>query len=364
MSQRTYMLTSTLFKLNTQTQITFQCYTVNFIIDWDIAWQNNLLNICQSELCKHERCPCCDERDISGFWETRIESLKQDLIDDSVTPKEIDDLEASQTRKSDIQHGFSTDLDNLEPSRAMGTADFDQFLGYLEIFYASHTMEVEVALDGILREPNNLAQAESIQVLRITSSPVMDKIPRETTRETASEATAAPSSNMLHETPTYHPHAKSFSCPFSVLLSCARTFTHPAYARKHAKIHTHHHPCPSPRCRSRFTGRSSLAEHMSSIHCLDNIADLPASCKGRLGRVEGRYLCRFRELLGCERTFSQNGHANRHAAVHAREEAAECGVRGCGMRFLERGNWAVHFWEVHFEVVDLGEGVDEQVKVR
>ncbi|KAH6625988.1 hypothetical protein B0J18DRAFT_127680 [Chaetomium sp. MPI-SDFR-AT-0129] len=59
-------------------------------------------------------------------------------------------------------------------------------------------------------------------------------------------------------------------------------------------------------------------------------------------RSEKRFPCRFRETLGCEKTFTTSGHASRHAKIHTAEKSVPCTWPGCNKKFTRADNMKQH----------------------
>ncbi|PTB64123.1 hypothetical protein BBK36DRAFT_1124813 [Trichoderma citrinoviride] len=74
--------------------------------------------------------------------------------------------------------------------------------------------------------------------------------------------------------------------------------------------------------------------------------DSAASCVPE--RPVKRYPCRYRELHGCEKTFTTSGHASRHSKIHTAEKAVHCQYPGCHKKFTRADNMKQHL-ETHFK---------------
>lgn len=61
-----------------------------------------------------------------------------------------------------------------------------------------------------------------------------------------------------------------------------------------------------------------------------------------------RYPCRFKELHGCEKTFTTSGHASRHSKIHTAEKAVHCSFEGCMKKFTRADNMKQHL-ETHYK---------------
>ena len=67
---------------------------------------------------------------------------------------------------------------------------------------------------------------------------------------------------------------------------------------------------------------------------------------GASERGQKRYPCRFRESLGCEKTFTTSGHASRHSKIHTAEKGVSCSWAGCHKKFTRADNMKQHL-ETH-----------------
>lgn len=72
-----------------------------------------------------------------------------------------------------------------------------------------------------------------------------------------------------------------------------------------------------------------------------------APCPGG-ERSAKRFACRFRDTLGCEKTFTTSGHASRHAKIHTAEKGVHCSFEGCTKKFTRADNMKQHL-ETHFK---------------
>ncbi|TFB05885.1 Transcriptional regulator NRG1 [Trichoderma ghanense] len=61
-----------------------------------------------------------------------------------------------------------------------------------------------------------------------------------------------------------------------------------------------------------------------------------------------RYPCRYRDLHGCEKTFTTSGHASRHSKIHTAEKAVHCQYPGCHKKFTRADNMKQHL-ETHYK---------------
>lgn len=61
-----------------------------------------------------------------------------------------------------------------------------------------------------------------------------------------------------------------------------------------------------------------------------------------------RYPCRFKELHGCDKTFTTSGHASRHSKIHTAEKAVHCSFDGCMKKFTRADNMKQHL-ETHYK---------------
>ncbi|PMD48646.1 hypothetical protein L207DRAFT_521993 [Hyaloscypha variabilis F] len=67
---------------------------------------------------------------------------------------------------------------------------------------------------------------------------------------------------------------------------------------------------------------------------------------GNSERGQKRYPCRFRESMGCEKTFTTSGHASRHSKIHTAEKGVSCSWPGCQKKFTRADNMKQHL-ETH-----------------
>lgn len=68
-----------------------------------------------------------------------------------------------------------------------------------------------------------------------------------------------------------------------------------------------------------------------------------------------RFECRFKDILGCEKTFTTSGHASRHAKIHNPEKGVECTYPSCGKKFTRSDNMKQHL-ETHYKDKSRGSG--------
>ncbi|KAH8663164.1 hypothetical protein BGZ60DRAFT_341109, partial [Tricladium varicosporioides] len=61
-----------------------------------------------------------------------------------------------------------------------------------------------------------------------------------------------------------------------------------------------------------------------------------------------RYQCRYRETIGCDKTFTTSGHASRHSKIHTAEKAVPCTYKGCQKKFTRNDNMKQHL-ETHYK---------------
>ena len=61
-----------------------------------------------------------------------------------------------------------------------------------------------------------------------------------------------------------------------------------------------------------------------------------------------RFNCRYRDSLGCDKTFTTSGHASRHSKIHTAEKAVPCTFKGCQKKFTRNDNMKQHL-ETHFK---------------
>ncbi|KAH6636713.1 hypothetical protein F5144DRAFT_191266 [Chaetomium tenue] len=73
----------------------------------------------------------------------------------------------------------------------------------------------------------------------------------------------------------------------------------------------------------------------------------PSSRQGN-EEPEKRFPCRFREELGCMKTFTTSGHASRHARIHTNQKSVHCTYDGCDKKFTRADNMKQHL-ETHFK---------------
>lgn len=63
-------------------------------------------------------------------------------------------------------------------------------------------------------------------------------------------------------------------------------------------------------------------------------------------RSRKRYPCRFRDSLGCEKSFTTSGHASRHSKIHTLEKTVSCSWPSCYKKFVHIGSMKQHL-ETH-----------------
>lgn len=270
-----------------------------------------------------------------------LEVTDADIYEDVLG--ELDDLEASVVSEDAKVDEISGGNGNEEALDVVGYATLDEILDELNSPEPSEIMKAAI-LQDFFGEAHNIGASDIMQ------DGMMNEISEDIDYKDASEATETPLTTPMFESPS-EVRGAMFACPFKDSLGCNRTFSHLGYAKNHAKVHSHHIRCHFKSCRSRFDAPESLERHLNRTHGLEDIADLDSSFKGPLRENDGKYSCRFRELLGCKKVFSQNGHANRHALLHCKM-AIPCNVRGCRMKFMKKENWEEHFWTSHHQVLD------------
>jgi hypothetical protein len=279
------------------------------------------------------------------FWGQVDNGGHSDVVEGAVQEEylaELETLKSFEIAEDAGSEQFLGEVDNSNDLEIVDSTIIEQVLGGLNSIESSEELK-----PGILEA--FITQTDTLEAFQAVEDVIINDNSREIDTEESIFTTATPPSDTSLVNPTYFRN-RIFPCPFQISLGCPRTFSHPGYAKNHSKIHSHHIRCDYKGCRSRFRTRESLDSHLNTIHGLEDIADLDHSCKGRLRRVDGEYNCRFRDLLGCQKTFSQNGHANRHAVVHFKA-AIPCNVRGCRMKFMKRCNWEAHFWANHYQVL-------------
>lgn len=244
---------------------------------------------------------------------------------------------------ANIKDEISGKVETLEASEVMDNASLNEILKELNSPEPSEAMKTALIADF-------LAKLDNSEFLEVMGGAGGNEMSVEIDNEEASEATETPLSVSLSDSPANFRDAM-FPYPFKDSLGCERSFSHLRYAKNRSKVHNHHIRCHIKSCRSKFNMQDNLEMHIKKIHGLGDIADLDFSFKGRLIQIDGKYHCRFRKLLGCNKTFSQNGHANRHALLHCKE-AISCDVRGCRKKFMKRNNWEAHFWASHHQETD------------
>jgi uncharacterized Zn-finger protein len=93
--------------------------------------------------------------------------------------------------------------------------------------------------------------------------------------------------------------------------------------------------------------RPSYADSRSSSYAESQIFDEESYQDGGISeRGQKRYPCRFRESMGCEKTFTTSGHASRHSKIHTAEKGVSCSWSGCQKKFTRADNMKQHL-ETH-----------------
>lgn len=93
--------------------------------------------------------------------------------------------------------------------------------------------------------------------------------------------------------------------------------------------------------------RSSYADTRTSSFAESQMYDEePYQNGGNSERGQKRYPCRFRETMGCEKTFTTSGHASRHSKIHTAEKGVSCSWPGCQKKFTRADNMKQHL-ETH-----------------
>jgi uncharacterized Zn-finger protein len=92
---------------------------------------------------------------------------------------------------------------------------------------------------------------------------------------------------------------------------------------------------------------STLSDsHRSLSYEDDSSATTPTSERAEKG--QRRYPCRFRDLHGCDKTFTTSGHASRHSKIHTSEKSIPCSFQGCTKKFTRTDNMKQHL-ETHYK---------------
>ncbi|KAK4238240.1 transcriptional regulator NRG1 [Achaetomium macrosporum] len=92
---------------------------------------------------------------------------------------------------------------------------------------------------------------------------------------------------------------------------------------------------------------STLSDsHRSLSYEDDSSASTPTSERPEKGGR--RYPCRFRDIHGCEKTFTTSGHASRHSKIHTSEKSITCSFQGCLKKFTRTDNMKQHL-ETHYK---------------
>lgn len=93
--------------------------------------------------------------------------------------------------------------------------------------------------------------------------------------------------------------------------------------------------------------RPSYIDSSSSSYAESQMYDEDSYQNGSLSeRGLKRYPCRFRESMGCEKTFTTSGHASRHSKIHTAEKGVSCSWPGCQKKFTRADNMKQHL-ETH-----------------
>jgi uncharacterized Zn-finger protein len=92
--------------------------------------------------------------------------------------------------------------------------------------------------------------------------------------------------------------------------------------------------------------RPSYADSRSSSYADSQVYDEESYQNGISERGLKRYPCRFRETMGCEKTFTTSGHASRHSKIHTAEKGVSCSWPGCQKKFTRADNMKQHL-ETH-----------------
>jgi len=93
--------------------------------------------------------------------------------------------------------------------------------------------------------------------------------------------------------------------------------------------------------------RPSYADSGSSSYTESQMYDEESYQNGTVSeRGQKRYPCRFRDSMGCEKTFTTSGHASRHSKIHTAEKGVSCSWPGCQKKFTRADNMKQHL-ETH-----------------
>lgn len=93
--------------------------------------------------------------------------------------------------------------------------------------------------------------------------------------------------------------------------------------------------------------RPSYADSRTSSYAESQMHDEESYQNGNVSeRGLKRYPCRFRESMGCEKTFTTSGHASRHSKIHTAEKGVSCSWPGCQKKFTRADNMKQHL-ETH-----------------
>ncbi|CAG8953502.1 hypothetical protein HYFRA_00010252 [Hymenoscyphus fraxineus] len=93
--------------------------------------------------------------------------------------------------------------------------------------------------------------------------------------------------------------------------------------------------------------RTQHTENRMHSYSQPQVYDEEAYHNGNISeRGAKRYNCRYRDTLGCEKTFTTSGHASRHSKIHTAEKAVPCTFAGCQKKFTRNDNMKQHL-ETH-----------------
>lgn len=93
--------------------------------------------------------------------------------------------------------------------------------------------------------------------------------------------------------------------------------------------------------------RTSYVENRMHSYSQPQVFDEESYHNGNISeRGSKRYNCRYRDTLGCEKTFTTSGHASRHSKIHTAEKAVPCTFTGCQKKFTRNDNMKQHL-ETH-----------------
>ncbi|KAK4128335.1 hypothetical protein N657DRAFT_543490, partial [Parathielavia appendiculata] len=98
--------------------------------------------------------------------------------------------------------------------------------------------------------------------------------------------------------------------------------------------------------------KASALNDGPSVKYEDERTAIPASPSGSTLGAEKppqkRFPCRFRDELGCDKTFTTSGHASRHSKIHTAEKGVPCSYPGCPKKFTRSDNMKQHL-DTHFK---------------